>query len=170
MIIKDVIPFLEFFPTVTPPIILSAEEIIIYSRENKPFSQHIINDVMNELHKEEVDEDYSEFIPCFKLEKENAFIPLVYYKAGLLKSEYHLLILSEKGKVLDTKALAGTFLNDNETVSYVASIDEDHHIQIVIGSHEGNRNQYNPLNSKTIAYDIAPDGKIILSNHPVNEE
>ena len=125
---------------------------------------------MSQINKDDEDDIYTEYIPCFRLKKENSFIPLVYYKAGLLKSEYHLVIVSEKGKILDHKALAGNFINNQEMVSYVASIDDDYHIKVVIGSDEGNRDHYDPMNSQTIAYDIAPDGKIILSNNPVNEE
>ena len=169
MIIEDIKAFLEFFPEVSPPIFLSAEEVILYSRENKPLSQEYIKALV-ELNGETNVDEFTEYIPCFRLKKENGFVAIVYYQAGLLKNEYHVLVLSEKGKMIDSKSIAGTFLNDNEMVTYVASIDEDNHIQVVIGSDEGNRAHYDPLNSQTISYDIAPDGKIILSNNPINEE
>ena len=162
--------FLEFFPEVAPPIILSAEEVILYSRENNPLSQSIITEVLLPLHNETELDEYTEYIPCFRLKKENSFVPVIYYKAGLLKNEYHLLMFSENGKIIDHKSIAGTFLKDKEMVTYVAYIDEDNHIQVVIGSDDGDRSHYNPLNSQTIAYDIAPDGKIILSNNSINEE
>ncbi|MEE9371450.1 MAG: hypothetical protein V3V00_00190 [Saprospiraceae bacterium] len=168
MTIEDLNEFLEYFPEVTPPIILSIEEIVIYSRENRPLSQSIIQEVMLPLDGDLELDEFTEYIPCFKLKKENAHVPIVYYKAGLIKNEYHLLIISDKGKVLDSKALAGTFVKDDEMVTYIASIDEDSHIKVVIGNDEGRRDYYNPLNSQTISYDIAPDGKIILSKN--NEE
>lgn len=156
--------FLKFFPEVEPPIILSSEEIILYSRENKPLPQQIIIEVLMPIHKESELDEFTEYIPCFRLKKENSFVPVVYYKAGIVKNEYHLIILSEKGKIVSHKSIAGTFIKNDEMVTYVASIDEDHHIKVVIGSNNGNKEYYNPLNSQTISYDIAPDGKIIMSN------
>lgn len=165
MTINNLGRFLEYFPEIKPPIIISSEEVIIYSRENKPLDGQIVNDVFLPLHKD-ADDEFTEFIPCFKLNSEDAYEILVYYKADLLKNEYHLMVVSEKGEVIDTKAIAGTFLKEKELISYVASIDEDNLIQVVIGSDDGSRDYYDPLNSQTVAYEIAPDGKIILSNHP----
>ena len=156
--------FLSFFPEIEPPIILSTEEAYLYSRENKPFSEKMINKIILPIEKLKGVGEFTEYIPCFRLKKENSLIPIVYYKSELYKSEYHLLIFSEKGKLIDSKAIAGTFMNENELVTYLASIDEDNHIQVVIGSNEGDPQNYNPMNSQAISYDIAPDGKII-TNH-----
>jgi len=155
--------FLDYFPIVEPPVILSTEEAVIYSRENKPLSQKVIHEVILPIEKKEVIDEFAEYIPCFRLNKENGCMPVVYYRGDLLKNEFNLLIFSENGKMIDSKAIAGTFINGEEMITYIASIDEDHHINVVIGSNEGNAKNYNPLNSQAITYDIAPDGKILTN-------
>jgi len=170
MIISDLSSLLKYFPKVDPPVILSSDEVIVYSRTNKPLAEKLIQDVFIPFESEANEEDFIEYIPCFRLNTDHKVIALVYYRADLLKNEYNLLILSEKGEVIDKKAIAGNYIKEDELISYVASIDEDGLIQVVIGSDNGKRDYYNPLNSQTVAYEIAPDGKIILANHPTYDE
>ena len=170
MTVSDLPSLLKYFPQLDPPVILSVEEVIVYSSENKPLPEKLIQSVFFHFEPTDSDDDFIEFIPCFRLNTDHKIIALIYYRVDLLKNEYNLLTLSEKGKFLDKKAIAGTFLKDDELISSVASIDEDGLIQVVIGSDNGSRDYYNPLNSQTVAYEIAPDGKIILSNQTIYDK
>jgi hypothetical protein len=165
MTIKNILTFLEHFPAIEPPILLSVEEITTYSRENKPFSQGIVREVFIPFESQYSDEQLVEFIPCFSLPSDSRMHVLVYYRGDLFINEYNLLTMNNKGTIIDKKAIAGTFLDKDKLIRYVASIDKDGLIQVVIGSNKGARDFYNPLNSKTITYEIAPDGTIILSSN-----
>ena len=73
-----------------------------------------------------------------------------------------MLVTDEKGRVLSKKAIAGTFFDENQLIKSVASINEDGLIQVVIGSDQGQKEYYDPLNSQVINYEIAPDGELLM--------
>lgn len=165
MTIQNVSTFLNYFPVVDPPVILALEEVTTYSRENQPFSQGIIQEVFIPFENENENENLVEFIPCFQLPSSSKIHIVVYYRGDLFINEYHILTLNNNGNVIDRKAIAGTYIVDDELIRYVASIDEYGLIRVVIGSNEGRDEFYNPLKSQTITYEIAPDGTIIQNNN-----
>jgi hypothetical protein len=166
MKINNLPEVLEFFPEVEPPVIISPEEVLIYSRENKPFSQAIIKAFILQLEETEPDMSVVEFIPCFRFSIFKDQIALVYYRADLYQNEFMLVILNTAGTFIDKKGIAGTMINNNQLVSSVASIDEDGLIQVVVGTADGRLgSDYDPSRSRFINYEIAPDGRIILSNN-----
>lgn len=170
MVIEDLESLFEYFPVVSLPVTLSVDEAIIYSRENKPLPESLVDNVFLHFEKEEVDQDIVEFIPCFRLNDFETIHALIYYRSDLILNEFHLITISPKGKLLDKKAVAGSFFRDQEVIKSVASIDEDGVINVVIGSDDGSFKYYNPQNSQVISYEIAPDGKIILATNSYHDK
>ena len=60
------------------PVLVSEDHLSDYEAESDPFPQSFIDEVMTTWEKE-ID-DFTEFIPCFRLPKEEKFHAVVYWK------------------------------------------------------------------------------------------
>lgn len=147
---------LEYFPPIQPPITLSEEIAYKFSTENKPLSEKIIAETFSKW--EQMDE-YVEFVPCCRLDLEEPYFALIYWKGGLMIYEYKLITLSETGELIDSKVIAGTVSNGVTVKSSVATIDTDNCIYTMVGETEGNR-KFDPSESTAFKFELLPDGKI----------
>ncbi len=120
--------FLEKFPVITPPMIISEEAHLSFSQENKPFSQDEIKSFIAP-YEEDIDE-FTEFIPGFRFEFENTFQVTLYWKAALMHYQYVLMVWN-KDNLIDRSVVAGTIVDQDTVMRSVASIDEDYIIHIV---------------------------------------
>ena len=151
--------FLKIFPEVKPPVAITEESALEFSRENDPLPEKLIADYI--LPIEEENDDFTEYVPGFRLEGTKDFHAVLYWKAGLLNYQYVLATFEKSGKPIDRHVIAGTFSDGQLIVRSVASIDEDFSINIVSGQVEGNEALYNAELSTTRELELLPDGKIL---------
>lgn len=149
----------HFFQEVELPVIISDEYISAFSKENPPISLDFIEKIIP--WEKDVDE-FTEFIPCFRLPNQKNFIGFVYWKGGLLSYDFILATIDLKGTSIMHKSIAGTRVSDDGSITIsIASIDTDLAIKIMIGrSSDGIH--YSGEDSKSYYMEILENGEITI--------
>jgi hypothetical protein len=151
---------LHYFPETGLPVLISEDHLSDYEAQSDPFPQAFIDEILLEWEKEA--DEFTEFIPCFRLPEEEKFSSVVYWKGGLLKYDFVLVTLDKKGNLINKKSIASTVVSDNFIKKSVASIEPDLIINIVAGqSLDGE--EYDASMSKAFAMEILPSGEIIFA-------
>lgn len=156
----DFASFLDFFPDLELPVVLTDEGVVTFSKTNKPLTDLAISQIL-EWEKEY--DDLTEFIPCFKLADTKDFYAFIYYKAATLKYEYVLITTDLKGKIICRRSLSSTIVEGSIVKKSIAKIDEDWIIHIIAGAHQSKELKYDPNNSRAFSMEIQASGEVIFS-------
>ncbi len=156
---------LHYFPESVLPTIVSEDYLSEYEINADPFPQVFIDEVLLDWEKEA--DEFTEFIPCFRLPKEEKFNAVVYWKAGLLRYDFVLVTLDKNGELINKKSIASTLVNDNIIKKSVASIEPDLIINIIAGQTLDGE-EYDASMSKAFAMEILPTGEIIFALDTIN--
>jgi len=154
--------FLDFFPPVDLPINLTDETLMVFSKENKPLPSPFVAEYIMKHDNTEPDE-FTEYVPCFRIPDTDNFQAVVYWKAQLLNYEFHIITFDNKGEFITGKVLGGTITNGDTVIKSVASIDKDWIITIVTGEDDVHNLIYNPEESKAYSMELLSTGDIIFS-------
>lgn len=155
--------FLSFFPEVELPVILSDESPHTFDRHNTPLPAHIIEAFLVQADPGSIDE-FTEYVPCFRLPEQSEFHALIYWKAGLLDYQFHLVTYDKKsGKLIDHTILSGVKAVNNKVTRSVATIDEDLIIHVVRGESIEEESPYDASSTVSYHFEILPGGQIISS-------
>ncbi|MEM9822890.1 MAG: hypothetical protein AAF985_17555 [Bacteroidota bacterium] len=155
--------FLEKFPLVDLPVILTEDVHLEFSRKNDPLPQLMIDQYL--IRPEEKDSDeYDEYIPCFRIKGTEKFHAIVYWKAELMNYQYVLITYDLKGSVIDRSVIAGTKVQEDALIRSVATVDEDWIIYVVAGVAKANSDTFDPSSSKSFHLELLSTGKIISSD------
>lgn len=154
--------FLDFFPIVDLPVLLSDESLIVFSKENLILPIPFIEQFISKYDLSEIDE-FTEYIPCFRIPETENFHGIVYWKAQLMNYEYHLLTFDQHGNFITGKVIGGMISNGTSLIKTVATIDEDWVIHIVAGENSAGNSNYVPSNSKAYSMELLATGDIIFS-------
>ena len=153
--------FLEAFPVTELPITLTEDAQTVFSKENKPLSKLMIETYIVPL--DDAIDEFTEYIPCFRIPNTYDFHAIVLWKAGLLNYEYFLITFDKKGNLLEKKMIAGTQVKGDALLRTVATIKEDWTIASVVGVASANDNlAYDPATSLDSILELTPEGKISL--------
>lgn len=154
--------FLEFFPEVELPVILSDENLSIFSKENTALPLPMIQEYIAKYDNTEPDE-YTEYIPCFRIPNTDNFVGIVYWKGQLMNYEYHLVTFDTRGKFITGKVIGGIISNGTSLIKSVAQIDEDWVIHVVSGEDSATNPNYKAEMSKAYSMELLSTGDIIFS-------
>lgn len=155
--------FLDYFPEVELPVILSDESPHTFDRHNTPFPSHIIESFLVVTDPGAIDE-FTEYVPCFRLPDQTDFHALVYWKAGLLDYQFHLVTYDKKSfKLIDHAILGGVQSVNNKLSRSVATIDEDLIIHVVKGESTDEESTYDASSTVSYHFELLPGGQIISS-------
>jgi len=152
--------FLKKFPVVELPITLGEGTHLEFSRINDPLPQLMIDQYILHPNDPEPDE-FTEFIPCFRLKESEEFVAIVYWMGALLDYQYVMLTFNRKGAEIDRSVIAGTKMIENALLTSVATIDEELIIYIAAGQADAHTNQFDASSSKSFSLEILPNGEII---------
>ncbi len=155
--------FLEKFPEIDLPLTLTSESSHAFSRTNDPLHSLMIEQFILPYQKEELDE-FTEFIPCFKIPKTFDIHAIVYWKASLLNYQYILATYNKKGQLIDKGVIAGTYSDGASLISSVATIEEDWIIYIISGKAEKDERDYDATSSKAFNLELLATGEIVTSD------
>ena len=151
---------LYYFAETELPVMVSEDYLQDYERDNNPFPQSFVDEVIPEWEKE-IDE-FTEFIPCFRIPAQENFHAVVYWKGGLLKYDFILVTLDKNGQMINRKSISNTIVTGNIIKKSVASIETDLIINIIAGqSMDGT--EYDAGESKAFSMEILPNGEIIFN-------
>jgi len=163
--IQDIhfLDYLAFYPEIAPPLTLTDDSQVAFSKHNKPFKPQMIDKFLTLSEKESIDE-FTEFVPCLRIPNTGDFYAVIYWKAALMNYQYVLVTYNKTGDLVDKAIIAGTTSHNGEDlVRSVASIDEDWIITIVSGASIQAKDEYDPSLSKAFTLEILEGGKIISS-------
>jgi len=82
---------LQFFPEVELPVVFTDETLNVFSQENPPLPNTIVQTVIAEW--EGALDDYTEVIPCVLVDSNEDYHAFVYWKGGLLQYEFILVTI-----------------------------------------------------------------------------
>lgn len=147
------------FPKAKLPLELSPDSYRNFEKKNKPLSLDSIKNFLIE-EQEEVDE-FTEFIPCFRLPDTPNFHALVFWRAGLMEYHYVLITFDKNGHLIDKKHIAGTIPDKNAFNISIANIKSSRKIEVKEGSSDTNTKNLTPTSfSHNYHLDISDNGKI----------
>ncbi len=152
--------FISLFPELLLPITLTEESHLHFSASNKPLPQSHIQEFIFTIEQSDFDE-FTEFIPCFRIPKTHDFHAIVYWRASLMDYEYTLATFTKKGQLIDKKVIAGTKIHEGRLVRSVATLEDDWLIYIVIGSTDVEEKDANASKSRSFNMELLATGEII---------
>jgi hypothetical protein len=156
---KGFTDFLSKFPEIELPVSLTEEARHLFSLQNKPIPDELIQAFILPAEDEAPDE-FSEFMACFRLPGTGAFHALVFWRAGLMNYQYKLITFDKKGDFIDKRVIAGTFAEDNIVTQSIATIKENFQIIIASGQNEDKEELFDGGSSTTYILEIMLDGTI----------
>lgn len=151
--------FLDTFPEVNLPVSITEESAVTFGRENPPLTERALREFILPL--EEGADEFTEFIPGFRIAGLKDFHAVVYWKAGLLSYQYVIVTFEKGGKPIDRQVIAGTFSDGRVITRSVARIDDDWTIYIVSGQTDGSDEAYDAEHSTARELELMPDGRMI---------
>jgi hypothetical protein len=154
--------FLQKFPKISLPVTLTEDSHHDFSKTNDPIPALMVEEFLMKLETEEVDE-FTEYIPCFRIPKTDGFTAIVYFKAGLLNYEYNLLTFNKDGLSIDKKVIAATKVDGNQLQRTVATIEDDWIIYCVRGVTAADNPIYDSTTSESLHLELLATGEIIFS-------
>lgn len=153
--------FIESFPEVKLPIILTEDAQAVFSKENTPLSTSMIEQFIIPI-DEGIDE-YTEYIACFRIPKTYDFHAIVFWKGGLMNYQFFLATFDKKGNLIQKEPIAGTQVKADSLLRTVATIEEDWKIASVVGVASAKDSlAYDPATTLDSTLELLPDGKIII--------
>lgn len=155
---------LHYFPEVSLPVMVSEEHLSEFEAMSDPFPQSFVEEVLYEWEPEA--DEMTEFIPCFRLPKEEKFDAVVYWRGSLLRYDFILVTLDKSGQVIGRKVIAGTIVREGVISRSVASIEPDLTINIVAGQVASDE-EYDGTLSKIYSMEVLAGGEIIFTGEEV---
>jgi len=155
--------FVNAFPELDLPVTLTEDAQTIFSKENTPLSNLMIEQFIIPMDSE-IDE-FTEFVPCFRIAKTHDFHAIIYWKGGLMNYEFHLVTFDKKGNLIEKKVIAGTQVKGDSLLRTIATIEEDWTIASVVGvASAKDALAYDPATTLDSTLELLPDGQIIILN------
>jgi hypothetical protein len=153
--------FISKFPIVSMPVTLGEESHHVFSSENDPLPLNLIETFIYPLESEPIDEEFTEYVPCFALEGTQNFVGVVWWKASLLKYEYLLATFTTSGELISKKVIAGTKMTNEKISHTIALINEDWEIVMAEGSSADGNLLFDPGSTRTRHLEILVNGDIV---------
>jgi len=114
--------FINFFPPVELPYTITSDTQRLISLENDPMSaEWMFNFVLG---KDDVIDEYTEYMPCFAIPDTRDFFAIVYWEANLNGSTFYLITYSKSGVIIDKSKIAGTKYMEDGLYQMVCTISE----------------------------------------------
>lgn len=152
--------FLERFPEIDLPITLSDDMQLTFSKENEPLQTAMIQQHLMKAENAEPDE-FTEFVPCFRLKSTYDIHAIVYWRAGLMDYQYIMATFDKKGNLLDRRVLAGMHAENDIVTRSIATIDADWSIHVVTGQGNSNAKMYDAEQSRAFELELLSEGQIV---------
>lgn len=152
--------FLKKFPELPLPLVLGEGAHHNFSKTNDPLNQDLILQFIQPYELLPYDE-YTEWVPCFKIPETYEFHAIVYWRASLMDYQYILMTYTKTGDLIDQRTIAGTFSDGKMLTQSVATLDEDWIISIASGQTDAQQSEYNASSSRAYQLELLPEGRIV---------
>lgn len=153
--------FLSRFPEIDLPVTLTDETERELSTRHDPIPPAMVDEFLGTFFPSEFIDEYTEFVPCFRLKDTQKFHALVVWVAELTKKQFYLITFNEKAEALQSKIIGGMVIAGDKILRTAAHFDEDWLIHTVSGIEETSRDS--GLNKETIStvIELLNDGSIV---------
>ncbi|MEM6726503.1 MAG: hypothetical protein AAF598_20870 [Bacteroidota bacterium] len=128
--------FITKFPKASIPCTVDDKTSLLASKKNKPLSEDHIRRFLAEA-EEEFDE-FTEFVPCFRLPNTKNFHAIVVWKGGLLSYDYELFIYNMSGVRQSKTRIAGTKVEKERLHIQIAEIRSSLELALFNGTFPAN--------------------------------
>lgn len=148
--------FIEYFPEVELPIILTEESIHNFSKLNTPLPISAYSFFI----KEDVDipDEFTEYIPCLRFTPGENVAVILLWKGGLLSYDYLMISYNiKKQEEINRKIIAGTKILEGTIIKSSAVISTDFEVDILVNSYSSEKQMY-PERSEQFVVEIMMDG------------
>lgn len=112
--------FLNFFPPVELPYTITSDTQRLISQKCDPLSATWMFNFV--LGKDEVVDDFTEYMPCFSIPNTGNFFAIVFWEAGIEGSTYYLTTFTANGVLIDKSKIAGTKYDKDGLYQMVCTI------------------------------------------------
>lgn len=154
--------YIKRFPEIELPVTLTEEAVTVFSKNNQPLSEKMV--ALFIANSDQNADEFTEYVPCFRIAEIEKYIAVVYWKAGLMTYEYILVCYDLKGNLLDKKIIAGTKVEGDALARTVATIDKEKSIFIVGGITSAHQEEYDPTNTQSLQFQLMENGQIVSLN------
>jgi len=145
------------FPKAKLPVELAPDTFREFEKKNKPLSVDTVSHFL--LEEGEVIDEFTEFIPCFRLSDTPKFEGLIYWQASLMEYHYWLVTFDKKGNFIEKKRIAGTIPVDAAFKVSVATVTSSWNIEVKEGESAQNTKNLIPTSfSQHHIINISPEG------------
>jgi hypothetical protein len=153
--------FVAKFPPVSMPVTLGEDTHHAFSTENDPLTEAMIEAFISPIDGAALEDEFTEYVPCFAINDTEHFIALVWWKAELLNYSYTLATFKLNGELIDHQVIAQTKVGKGRVHRAVATITEDHEIMVAEGSSLDGNQVFDPTTSKMRNFEILNNGQIV---------
>jgi hypothetical protein len=147
--------YLGRFPEIELPVTLRDDSNHDFEA-NPPLQDEMIEQYITRYEAVEMD-DFTEYMACFQLPKNEKFQALVYWKAGLMNYDFVIATYGKDGNMIDKKAIAGIKVVGQDIARSIATINDDLSINIAEGI-EINGGDFNADTTKARRFQILDNG------------
>jgi hypothetical protein len=147
--------YLGRFPEIELPVTLRDDSNHDFEA-NPPLQDEMIEQYITRYEAVEVD-DFTEYMACFQLPKNEKFQAIVYWKAGLMNYDFVIATYGKDGNMIDKKAIAGIKVVGQDITRSIATINDDLSINIAEGI-EINGGDFNADTTKARRFQILDNG------------
>ncbi|HHB78687.1 MAG TPA: hypothetical protein ENK85_05595 [Saprospiraceae bacterium] len=150
--------FLHVFPEVELPVTLTESLHHELEKANSPFAQVILLSYVQPADMGEIDE-YTEYMPGFKVTTEKAFKAVVFWKAGLMVYEYILATFTPKGELIASAVISRVEAKDGVITQAATVITQEWVIYVSEGKVV--TDEFDATQSINYSYEVLPNGEIV---------
>jgi hypothetical protein len=124
---KQLLPdWLALLPVVDTPITLGEDTHHVFTEQNLPLPQLLADVFILPYEQEELEEEFTEYIPCFRLEPLLGSVHVcVYWRVSLMTYTYYLATYNAEGDQIDRAMIAGTYMREKSLLQRVAHINQE---------------------------------------------
>lgn len=150
--------FIEYFPEIDLPVVLTQESIHSFSSLNTPLPLTAIVEYLSA--NEEEEDPYTEYVSCFRFKVTESVLAIVFWKGTLLSYNYELWTIDLKRReIISKKIIGGTKVIDNIILRSDAVISADFEVEVLVNRYESSDQIY-PTKSLKYHIEIMDDGFI----------
>lgn len=151
--------FLDVFPEIELPATLTDSLHHELERENLPFAQAMLLEFIIPSDAGKKDE-FTEYMPAFRITKEKAFVALVYWKASLLCYEYVLVTYNPNGLMIASEVISKVEAVNGIMSESATIITPEWVVYVAEASHKV-QEELDPSKAINYSYEVLPNGEIV---------
>lgn len=148
--------FIDYFPEIDLPIVLTEESIHGFSKLNKPLPIIAYSYFLSQ--ETELPDEYTEYIPCLRFQPSDEVVVILLWKGGLLSYDYILISYNiTSNQEVNRKIIAGTKIFEDTIIKSSAVISADYEVDILVNSYNSELQMY-PERSEQFVVEVMANG------------